>query len=442
MRFLHYFRRIINLLITALFSAKIVCVTLQRLAPLVYVTTRTLPSHLASSGRRCWTSKMARSTRRCLAAWPRTTCRKLSSLVPRLPVTSCLGEVKRSPMVFAVRVSVVVLLYVAFRSTLLHQDLLLQKVHDGWRWLRWNGLTPESYTCPQVPEFLMKRFNLPTSTFALRELIAMYPHMLSGGHFVPNCVPRRETAILIPFRNRCPHLNQLLPVLIPMLMRQNIDFTLFIIEQVSDGKFNKGLMYNAGYLEALKLDTYGCFILHDVDMIPLDDRNLYRCLQAGPVHFSPSISKYGFRNLYGSIFGGVVAFTRRHFRQVNGFSNIYFGWGAEDDDLRERAVKKNLPLHRKNTTVGVYHMPSHGVDKGWEVNSARRLSLGMTKARQHLDGLNSAIYNVTKVTKFHLFTWISVSFSEEKVLATVPDYLQRGEKEAYTQEQSPFIVVD
>ncbi|MEW8547412.1 MAG: galactosyltransferase-related protein [Candidatus Thiodiazotropha sp.] len=49
-----------------------------------------------------------------------------------------------------------------------------------------------------------------------------------------------------------------------------------------------------------------------------------------------SIFFYYTRLPYPSYVGGVISFTPNQFRYINGFSNMYFDSGAEDDDLRLR----------------------------------------------------------------------------------------------------------
>lgn len=46
-----------------------------------------------------------------------------------------------------------------------------------------------------------------------------------------------------------------------------------------------------------------------------------------------------FRLPYPTNFGGVTAVTKEQFEAINGFSNIFYGWGGEDDDLYNRFVR-------------------------------------------------------------------------------------------------------
>ncbi|KAH3898153.1 hypothetical protein DPMN_022372 [Dreissena polymorpha] len=51
---------------------------------------------------------------------------------------------------------------------------------------------------------------------------------------------------------------------------------------------------NAAFAEVRKIEDFDCFVFHDVDMIPEDDRNIYTCTDA-PKHMSPALDKFGYR---------------------------------------------------------------------------------------------------------------------------------------------------
>ena len=55
----------------------------------------------------------------------------------------------------------------------------------------------------------------------------------------------------------------------------NIFYLLFL--QAGDKQFNRGKLMNVGYLEALKLEQFDCFVFQDADLLPETDKNLYMC---------------------------------------------------------------------------------------------------------------------------------------------------------------------
>lgn len=58
-----------------------------------------------------------------------------------------------------------------------------------------------------------------------------------------------------------------------------------------------------------------------------------------------------------------MAFTPSQFEQVNGFSNEFWGWGGEDDDLNKRLQAQNMTVLRFPGSVARYTMIKHGEDK-------------------------------------------------------------------------------
>jgi len=54
----------------------------------------------------------------------------------------------------------------------------------------------------------------------------------AGGAWLPqHCVARQRVAVIIPFRDRASHLATLLPTLHGMLQRQQLHYTIYVVEQ-------------------------------------------------------------------------------------------------------------------------------------------------------------------------------------------------------------------
>jgi len=174
--------------------------------------------------------------------------------------------------------------------------------------------------------------------------------------------------------------------------------------------FNKARIMNIAFITAWKEDpSYGCFIFHDVDLIPEDDRNLYSCPQQ-PRHMSVAIDEMNYRIPYDELVGGVFAIRTEHFFQVNGYSNLYWGWGAEDDDMAYRLQHVGLKISRPPSQVGRYRMIRH--TKRPAVDGRIRYRLLWTGIRRYkIDGINSLSslnYNVMWVKDKPLYTHIMI----------------------------------
>ncbi|XP_025203592.1 beta-1,4-galactosyltransferase 4-like [Melanaphis sacchari] len=267
--------------------------------------------------------------------------------------------------------------------------------------------------CPKILPVLNETFRLLVPTKEKLEDVALQLsqlRILEGGHQMPlDCEARHKIAILVPYKNRFSNLCSLLLNLHPFLTKQKLDYTIFVIEQFNDGPFNRGKLLNIGYTEALKFNNYECFYFHDVDLIPMNNSNFYDCSDR-PKHMAVAIDKKKSRMPYSDYFGGVTSMNRTHFKLINGFSNIFWGWGAEDDDLFNRVKAHKLNYTRCPHDFGHYHSLSHDIQ---EKNKERQKYLELGYLRYNTDGLNSLNYQVKALKKLPLFTYILADLAEK-----------------------------
>lgn len=151
--------------------------------------------------------------------------------------------------------------------------------------------------CPLQPPNSIGPIDIDVSYSSLESIEQRFQGRLEpGGCFKPTECQQQNNrvAIIIPYRDRVAHLSIFLKNIHPFLMKQQADYGVFVVEQFGADLFNRATLLNIGFLEARKLSHWDCFIFHDVDLIPLDDRNLYRCPKQ-PRHMSVAIDTMQFK---------------------------------------------------------------------------------------------------------------------------------------------------
>jgi hypothetical protein len=144
-----------------------------------------------------------------------------------------------------------------------------------------------------------------------------------------------KLGICIPYRNRKEHIENLIPHLSKYLNEKGINHKFYVGHQIDDKLFNRGAMKNIAAHYAFE-DGCDYIAWHDVDMLAEDKDGLicdYSYPETSPIHIATKLSKYNYGLGYDQYFGGVVLFTKEQSYQTNGYSNNYWDWGQEDDDL-------------------------------------------------------------------------------------------------------------
>ena len=148
--------------------------------------------------------------------------------------------------------------------------------------------------------------------------------------------------MIIPIRNREGHLKIILKNIIPIFNYQNINYKIYIIEQSDKKQFNKGKINNVGFIEATKdFPNYERILFNDVDNYPKYNK---------AINYKTYVK--GFHHFFGDPrwLGGFFITNKYYFSKVNGFSNNYWGWGGEDNDLLAR-----IDAHKINIIRNVFY---------------------------------------------------------------------------------------
>jgi hypothetical protein len=199
----------------------------------------------------------------------------------------------------------------------------------------------------------------------------------------------KKLCIVVPYRDREEHLNKFIPHMEKYMNEsEDVLYTIAIVEQADEKPFNRAKLLNIGFLENKDFDY---FVFHDVDMLPEDSDYDY---EENPTHLSSMVEQFGYKLPYDGYFGGVTLFDKESFEKINGYSNEYWGWGAEDDDVLLRCATMGIPIFRKSCK---YRSLSHDrkidqIPYTRNLNKLNDFSSDPTTQKIMVDGLSTIKY--------------------------------------------------
>uniref|UniRef100_A0A914W5U0 Galactosyltransferase C-terminal domain-containing protein n=1 Tax=Plectus sambesii TaxID=2011161 RepID=A0A914W5U0_9BILA len=103
------------------------------------------------------------------------------------------------------------------------------------------------------------------------------------------------------------------------------------------------------------------------------------------------------------------------FMKVNGYSNSYWGWGGEDDDLGKRIISKGYSIERPDSVQGamtmIRHVQREATQPKLVLSLVSNATLRMTK-----DGLNNPeTWRVLQVQILPLYHYLLVNVGKPPV---------------------------
>jgi hypothetical protein len=165
-----------------------------------------------------------------------------------------------------------------------------------------------------------------------------------------NTAPDRTYIFLLPYRARSPNevrrqeIMNALDSITSYFPAKKIPYTVIVVEQNNDDPFNKGLILNAGFIESEKYNTMPRIYVHmNVDYILDTSREFPQELNDFTKGFIEIYNMNLDNNLPVTYIGGGCAFDPDSYKRVNGFPNDIWGWGGEDNALRERVLRRGVP---------------------------------------------------------------------------------------------------
>lgn len=154
--------------------------------------------------------------------------------------------------------------------------------------------------------------------------------------------------------------------------------------------FNRGWLLNVGAL----ISTEDVLIFHDVDMLVVSGhKNYLKPPTSGPVQLATHAEQFGYRMPFAEYLGGVTMYRRIDFEKINGYSNKFWGWGGEDNEMYDNVQKHGLPIEYRNC---YHHSIPHPREYGYCLKPDHPNYQYWKQGRDHDDGLDHCRFEIVE----------------------------------------------
>ena len=86
---------------------------------------------------------------------------------------------------------------------------------------------------------------------------------------------------------------------------------------------------------------------------------IHHFYEQSPILLTVPVDVYNYKLFYTKLFGGAVMFLREHFEKIKGFSNWFWLWGHEEDNLYGLVVRNRLKVNRQPPNLAHYKATPH-----------------------------------------------------------------------------------
>jgi hypothetical protein len=139
---------------------------------------------------------------------------------------------------------------------------------------------------------------------------------------------KKDMLIVVPYRNREKDLKKFLEKTPEYFNKQNLSYDILICELDQKCSWNAGMPCNS-LIDFIEDKEYEWLYVHHVDITPIE----------GEWKFPNENEAYHNLGDYGS-----CLMKMKTFLDVGGYSNSFWGWGAEDNDLYDKLRKKGYKV--------------------------------------------------------------------------------------------------